>query len=176
MFGLIFVLLIVVPIVELYVLFQVADGLGWGLSIVLLLTISFVGAGLMRWQTSGAFTRVTDRIRKGEVPSKELVDGALMIFGGALLLTPGFFTDAVGLAMFIPPLRALARRLVMRRVNTRVSTYTTATATGFGTTFTMGGPFGSNRGGRGGFIDVDEVHVERIDDPGHLPTPRVSDD
>lgn len=177
MFGLIFVLLIVVPIVELYVLFQVADGLGWGLSIVLLLTISFVGAALMRWQTSGAFTRVTDRIRKGEMPSKELVDGALMIFGGALLLTPGFFTDAVGLAMFIPPLRALARRLVMRRVNTRVSAYTTTTSSGFGTTFMMGGPFGSSTGGRGGFIDVDEVRVERIDDdPEHLPTPRVSDD
>lgn len=102
MFGLILLLLIVVPIVELYVLVQVADGLGWGVSIALLLAVSLVGSMLMRWQARGAFGRVTAKISKGEMPSNELVDAALMIFGAALLLTPGFFTDVVGLAMFIP--------------------------------------------------------------------------
>ena len=177
MFGLIFLLLIVVPIVELYVLFQVADNLGWAVSIASLLLISFVGAALMRWQTSGAFARVTDRMRKGEMPSKELVDGALMIFGGALLLTPGFFTDAVGLAMFIPPLRALARRLVLRRINTRVTTFASTGATSFNATFMTGGPFAGGTRRRSPFagnpIDVEEVQVDRIDDdPDQLPHPQ----
>ena len=83
MFGLILLLLIVVPIVELYVLFQVADSFGWLTSILVLFAISALGGALMKWQTAGAFGRVTNKIRKGEMPSKELVDGALMIFGGA---------------------------------------------------------------------------------------------
>ncbi|MEM7095147.1 MAG: FxsA family protein [Actinomycetota bacterium] len=171
MFGLIFLLLIVVPIVELYVLFQVADSFGWGISLLSLLAISLLGGSLMRWQTSGAWARVTDKIRQGEMPSKELVDGALMIFGGALLLTPGFFTDAVGLSMFIPPLRAIARRLVLRRVNGRVTAFAGtagAAGPGFGfTTFSTGGPFGpaGTSRSRSDAIDVEEVIVERIDDP-----------
>ena len=115
MFGLVFLLLVVVPVVELFVLFQVAEPLGWLLTIILLLAISSVGATLMRWQTAGAVGRIRDTISKGQMPSNELADGALMIFGGALLLTPGFFTDAVGLAMFIPPLRAVARKLLLKR-------------------------------------------------------------
>lgn len=179
MFGLILLLLIVVPMVELYVLFQVADSFGWLTSLALLLAVSLIGGALMRWQTSGAWTRVTDKIRQGQMPSNELVDGALMIFGGALLLTPGFFTDVVGLAMFIPPLRAIARRLVLRRVNTRVTTLAGETAASFGggnftTTFSTGFPNGPgqarSRPRRSGVIDVEEVDVERIDpDPTSLP-------
>jgi len=202
MFGLIVLLLIVVPIVELYVLFQVADQFGWLVSIASLLAISFLGASLMRWQTTGAWTRVTDKLRAGKVPSAELIDGGLMIFGGALLLTPGFFTDAVGLAMFIPPTRAIARRLVTKRMGKRMTVMTAGMAGGQagpsgpgglggpgigGFTFGTGNPFGqsspggsanqTSRGGRNPFgqpgndvIDVDHVHVERID-PDELPQP-----
>lgn len=164
MFGLLFLLLIVVPVVELYVLFQVADSFGWLTSMVLLLAISALGGMLMKWQTAGAFARVTNKISHGEMPSKELVDGALMIFGGALLLTPGFFTDAVGLAMFIPPLRAVARGLILRRMNTRITTMSATAGHGFGMTFGQAGP------STGSFIDIhevdaDEVTVERTDLP-----------
>lgn len=176
MFGLIFLLLIVVPIVELYVLFQVADSFGWATSLLSLLAVSLIGGALMRWQTSGAWTRVTDKIRGGHMPSTELVDGALMIFGGALLLTPGFFTDAVGLSMFIPPLRAIARRIVLTRVNARVTTFANDAAGPFpggGFTFSTGRPDaqpGQRRRPRPGVIDVEEVNVERIDDdPSSLP-------
>ena len=173
MFGLIFLLLIVVPIVELYVLFQVADSFGWGVSLLSLLLISLAGGALMRWQTSGAWGRIVAKIQSGEMPSKELADGALMIFGGSLLLTPGFFTDAIGLAMFIPPLRALARGLLMRRLNARVTTISSTGGGAFGATFMSSGGFPGGFGGprRGGFIDVDEVDVERLDDdPPQLPT------
>lgn len=160
MFGLVFLLLIVVPVVELYVLLQVADGIGWLASIILLLSISFLGASLMKWQTSGAVSRIRTTLARGEMPSKELADAALMIFGGALLLTPGFFTDAVGLAMFIPPLRALARALLLKRFKGRVSVAGSSGGFAFGTSFGAR-PGSSQRAGRT-FIDVDEVQADRI--------------
>lgn len=160
MFGLVFFLLVVVPVVELYVLMQVADGLGWLTSILLLLSVSVIGASLMRWQTAGAFGRVQATLARGEMPSKELADGALMIFGGALLLTPGFFTDLVGLAMFIPPLRAIARTMLLKRFSNRVTVAGSSRGFAFGTNF--GARSGST--GRAGrtFIDVDEVDLDRI--------------
>lgn len=187
MFGLVLLLLIVVPIVELYVLVQVADGLGWGVSIALLLAVSVIGSMLMKWQTVGAFGRVTAKISKGEMPSNELVDAALMIFGAALLLTPGFFTDIVGLAMFIPPLRIFPRRMILSRVNTKVATISSAAGAGFtGFTFGTGATPGQRRGS---FIDIDDdsvetvetVHAERVDDrfdqlPPSPPSPSATDD
>ncbi len=193
MFGLVLLLLIVVPIVELYVLTQVADSLGWINSIGLLLLISVVGAVLMKWQTAGAVGRVFKRLRGGELPSAELVDGGLMIFGGALLLTPGFFTDVVGIAMFLPPTRAIARAAVLKRVNTRVGEFKTNAAgragASFGGSFPGGFPNSSgfpnsgfpngtqshrpNRQARtGDWIDVNEVeHVDltRNDNPDTRP-------
>ncbi len=194
MFGLILLLLVVVPIVELYVLMQVADGLGWLTSLSLLVAISLIGGALMKWQAAGAVTRVFSRMRGGELPSKELIDGALMIFGGSLLLTPGFFTDAVGIAMFIPPLRAVARAGVLKRVTQRVDVIRTTagqqasahfgggfSASGFGGSGFGGGdnqrsPFGfatwtnQTTSSNNQWIDVDEVDIERIDDPS-LPLP-----
>ncbi len=160
MFGLVFLLLIVVPVVELYVLFQVAEPLGWLLTLILLLTISMVGASLMKWQTSGAVGRIRDTIARGEMPSKELADAALMIFGGALLLTPGFFTDAVGLSMFIPPLRAVARALLLKRFSGKVSVAGTPGGFAFGANF--GAQPGSARRADRTYIDVDEVQADRI--------------
>ena len=164
MFGFVFLLLIVVPVVELYVLFQVAEPLGWLSTIILLLAISMIGGSLMKWQTSGAVGRIRDTIAKGQMPSKELADAALMIFGGSLLLTPGFFTDAVGLAMFIPPLRAIARSLLLKRFGSAMS------VTGAPGGFMFGTNFGArpNRAGRT-FIDVDEVRADRIPNT-ELPT------
>jgi len=160
MFGVVFLLLIVVPVVEFYVLVQVANGLGWLPSISLLLAVSLIGASLMKWQTTGAINRVRSTLAQGKMPSKELADAALMIFGGALLLTPGFFTDAVGLAMFIPPIRALARVLLLKRFSGKVSVAGTTGGFAFGTNF-GNRPGSPGRPGRT-FIDVDEVQADRI--------------
>lgn len=163
MFALVLLLLIVVPVVELYVLSEVADALGWWPSIGILLTISLLGGFLMRWQAAGAIARVTKTIRKGTMPTNELTDAALMIFGAALLLTPGFFTDAFGLAMFIPPTRAMARKLVLSKVNTRVTTLRGAATDHMNMTFGSAASGATRRNRDGSFIDVEEVHVERVD-------------
>jgi UPF0716 protein FxsA len=103
---------IVVPIAELYVIVQVGDLIGVLPTIALLLLDSIAGSLLLRSQGRAVWRRFNDTMRAGRIPHREAVDGALVIVGGALLLTPGFITDVVGLLLLLPPTRAVARRLL----------------------------------------------------------------
>lgn len=120
-----FVLLIGVPLAELYVIVQVAQGIGFLETVLLLIGVSIAGAWLLKQQGLGTLARLQETLARGEMPHKELVDGALILFGGALLLTPGFITDAVGLVFLIPPTRATfkgaTRRLFARWAKQRVA-------------------------------------------------------
>src|SRR4051794_11442284 len=108
-------LFIVVPIVEIYVIIQVGQAIGALWTIALLVADSILGSVLMRAQGRAAWRRFNEVIAAGRVPAREVVDGVLVIFGGALLLTPGFVTDVFGLTFLLPPTRALIRRLLVRR-------------------------------------------------------------
>lgn len=105
-----FVLLIGMPIAELYVIVQVAQGIGVLETLVLLIGISVAGAWLLKQQGLATWARLQQTLARGEMPGKEVTDGALILLGGALLLTPGFLTDAVGLVFLIPPSRAAVKR------------------------------------------------------------------
>jgi UPF0716 protein FxsA len=111
---------IVVPLVELAVIIQVGQEIGLLPTVAILLADSILGGLLMRSQGRAAWRRFNDAMRAGRVPHREALDGALVIFGGALLLTPGFITDIVGLLLLLPPTRAVARRIVSRLVVHRV--------------------------------------------------------
>jgi len=114
-------LFIAVPIAELYVIFAVVgDAIGIGWTLLLLVVDSIVGSLLLRSQGRAVWRRFTQATTTGRVPHREVLDGALVIFGGALLLTPGFITDIVGLLLLIPPTRAVARRVVARALAQRV--------------------------------------------------------
>jgi UPF0716 protein FxsA len=108
-------LFIVVPIVEIYVIIQVGQAIGAPLTIALLVVDSIIGSMLMRTQGRAAWRRFNEAIGAGRIPAREVVDGALVIFGGALLLTPGFVTDIFGAAFLLPPTRAVIRKLLVRR-------------------------------------------------------------
>ena len=97
---------IVVPIAELYVIIQVGGAIGVGPTIALLLLDALLGAFLLRHQGRAAWVRFNRALAENRVPHKEVLDGVLVIFGGALLLTPGFITDIFGLILLIPPTRA----------------------------------------------------------------------
>jgi UPF0716 protein FxsA len=115
------VLFIVVPFAELYVILEVvgpAIGPVW--TILLLAADSLLGALLLRSQGRTVWRRFNETLAAGRMPHREVVDGVLVIFGGALLVTPGFLSDIVGLALLVPPTRALVRRVVMRRLGNRV--------------------------------------------------------
>lgn len=110
-------LFIVVPLVELWVIGLVADALTLGPTLLLLLLDSVIGAVLVRREGSRAWRQFREALAAGRMPGDEIMNGALLLFGGALLLTPGFVTDVVGLALVLPFTRApMAKALKLRVV------------------------------------------------------------
>jgi UPF0716 protein FxsA len=106
-------LFIVVPIAELYVIIQVGEAIGAVPTIAILLADSLIGSLLLRHQGRGAWRRFREAMAEGRVPAREVLDGALVIFGGAFLITPGFITDVVGVVLLLPPTRAVVRRMLV---------------------------------------------------------------
>ena len=127
--------LLCVPLLELYVIIQVADGMGTGETILLLIAVSVAGAWMVRRSGLGVLNQIQARLNRGELPAGELVDGLLILIAGALMLTPGFLTDGVGLLLLFPPTRLVVRSLLVRR---------------FAKKITVGG-WSAEPGGRGGF-------------------------
>ena len=112
-------LFIVLPIAELWVIIQVGDLIGIWPTLALLLVDGLLGAALLRSQGRSAWLRFQEALARTRMPVKEVYDGAAIIFGAALLMTPGFITDVFGFLLLIPPSRAALRQLlvaVARRV------------------------------------------------------------
>jgi UPF0716 protein FxsA len=108
------ILFIVVPIAELYVIIQVGQLIGVVPTLILLLADAILGSLLLKHQGRGAWRRFNEALAARRFPGREVVDGALIIVGGTLLLTPGFLTDIFGLFLLLPPTRAITRRLLKR--------------------------------------------------------------
>jgi UPF0716 protein FxsA len=108
-------LFVVVPILEIYVIIQVGQAIGAVPTIALLIVDSILGSLLMKSQGRAAWRRFQLALAEGRVPGREVLDGVLVIFGGAFLLTPGFCSDIVGALLLLPPTRAVIRRIVVRR-------------------------------------------------------------
>jgi len=137
------VIFIVVPLAELYVILKVADDvLGWPLTLALLVADSLLGSWLLRSQGRAVWRRFNEAVRAGRVPHNEVIDGVLVIFGGAFLITPGFITDVIGLILLVPPTRRMVRRIARRAIERRAIV-------------TVAGPGGRARGGRDGPLDYD---------------------
>ena len=158
MLPLFVLLFVVVPIAELFVIIQVGEAIGVLPTIALLIADSVLGSMLMRSQGRVAWLRFNAALVEGRIPHREVLDGALVIFGGALLLTPGFLSDILGILLLLPPTRALARRVVARRVLPRL------VVSGLGG---AGGPGGPRRRPRPDGADVEGTATEV--DPRGLP-------
>lgn len=109
-----FLLFIVLPLAELYVIIQVGGAIGIWPTLALLLLSGLIGASLALSQGRIAWLRFNEALSQGRVPAREVFDGGMVILGGALLLTPGFITDFVGIALLLPPGRALIRAIIRR--------------------------------------------------------------
>ena len=119
MAALLFVLFIVVPIAELYVIVQVGQAIGVLPTIALLLVDSVLGAWLLRREGARAWRAFQLALEEHRLPAREVADGALVLFGGALLLTPGFLSDLLGLLCLLPPTRAGLRGVLTALVARR---------------------------------------------------------
>lgn len=111
-----FVLFIVVPIVELAIIIQVGQVVGVGWTLFALIGVSVVGAAVVRREGFRAWQRFRDALAETRMPAAEVIDGALLLLAGALMLTPGFLTDAVGLLLVIPFTRGAINRGIRSRV------------------------------------------------------------
>ena len=112
-------LFILVPMIEIYVIIQVGHAIGALDTIALLVLVSIVGAWLTRHEGFVVLRRLRAQIDAGRAPTGELIDGALVLGAGVLMLTPVFVTDVVGLLVLFPPTRALLRRYLRRRFEVR---------------------------------------------------------
>ncbi|SVC36116.1 uncharacterized protein METZ01_LOCUS288970, partial [marine metagenome] len=119
--GLLFLLFVVVPILELMVIVQVGQSLGAWNTVAVLLIDSLAGAWLVKHQGLGLIRKSRERLRNGEMPGEEISAGIAVLFAGALMLTPGFVTDAVGLLLLIPPVRHVLVGSIRRRFRSRLS-------------------------------------------------------
>lgn len=115
------IVFVVIPLVELAVYVQVAQWIGFLDTTLLLLLVSVIGIIIVRYQGLGVWRRVRAQLREGIVPAADLVNGLIILVAGLLLIVPGFVTDAVGLLLLLPPVRAFVRALVRRRYAVRVA-------------------------------------------------------
>ena len=111
---------VVVPLVEIYVLIQVGQVIGVWWTLLLLVADSIYGGWLIRHEGGRAWQALTNALNSGQMPAKELADGALILVGGTLMLSPGFVTDALGIVLILPITRPVARRLLTRVVSKRL--------------------------------------------------------
>ncbi|MDF2092033.1 FxsA family protein [Knoellia sp. 3-2P3] len=144
--AVVFVLLLVVPVLEIAVIVAVGRVIGGWQTLLLLVLESLLGAWLVRREGARAWSALTTALNTGRMPSRELADAALVLVGGTLLLTPGFVTDVVGFFFILPLTRPLARGVLERVVARRL----------------LGGFFGPPRGpgGRGGPGEGDVIEGE----------------
>lgn len=133
---LILALLVALPFVELAVLVQVAGSIGVLDTIGLLVVVSILGVWLAKRAGLGVVNRMRRTQASGEVPSRELMDGALILLAAVLLVIPGFVTDVVGILLLLPPIRAGVRTLALKRI--RTSSRIVVVGSGPGSTATRG--------------------------------------
>ncbi len=165
MLPVLLILFIVVPIAELWLLIKIGGEIGILPTLALLVVDSILGAALARSQSRAAWERFNRALAAGRVPGREVFDGAMIILGGALLLTPGFITDVFALILLIPPTRSALRSLLVRSVSKRA-----------GVAWSLSG-FGSSRdrpanqpgSSAGRTYDYEGSATELTDPPSELP-------
>lgn len=146
MFFKLLAIFIIVPLLELWAIIEVGSRIGILPAIFILILVSVTGAALAKRQGYLVLARIQADVAAGRIPGDALIDGALVLAGALLLLTPGFLTDAVGLILLIPPVRLPFRSLLKRRLKRAAERRTVFSwSRGFG-----GGPWGRGGSAPGG--------------------------
>ena len=117
---LILLLLVCWPVAEIYVAVKVAEAIGALYTALLLIAGWPLGTWALRSQGRAAWRRLAVAVAEGRPPAREVLDGALILAGGVLLIVPGFITDAIGLCLLAPPTRSLLRLVVVRNFQSRL--------------------------------------------------------
>ena len=120
MFARLLLLFILVPIIELSLFMLLGKHLGLPATLGIILVTAVIGAALTKSQGGRALANFQNALAMGKMPHKEMVDGLLILIAGAVLLTPGFLTDAVGFSLLLPPVRAVIRGILTEKLAKKV--------------------------------------------------------
>lgn len=115
MFARLFILFTILPATELYLLIRIGRVIGGERTIAIIIITGIIGAYLARREGSRVWFAVQNKLSSGQMPGDELIEALLILVAGAVLLTPGFITDAVGFALLIPPIRKKAVEYLKKR-------------------------------------------------------------
>ncbi|GII01508.1 FxsA family protein [Planobispora takensis] len=174
---LLFLIFLVVPVLEIWVLIQVGQVIGGPWTVALLLADSLLGAWIVRREGRRAWRSLQEALGQGRMPDRELADGAMIVAGGTLLLTPGFLTDVAGFLLLLPFTRPLMRRLGSWFFARRIRTLAARTAEpglhmGFGPAGSAFDPFGGAGQDGGSRRSGPVIHGEVIHDDRTGPVTR----
>lgn len=178
---------ILIPAVELYLLISVGTHFGPMPTFALIVATGILGAALVKQQGLGLVKKINEEASQGRLPAQQLLEGLVLLFAGALLLTPGLLTDTVGFLALVPPLRAWGAKRLSERVVVGAGQTFNFPGAGFGGFGNMGGggfgasPFdvpggpgaGSRRPPEGDIIDVDARTVEDSEPARPADAPRL---
>ena len=121
MFLRLLLLFTLVPLIELFLLVKLGTVIGIGATVLIVITTGVLGAWLARWQGLGVLRRLTEDLNQGRLPAEALIDGLLILIAGAVLLTPGLITDALGFLLLVPQGRAVVRKMIAARLEQRTA-------------------------------------------------------
>lgn len=165
-----FLLFIAVPLIEIAIFIKVGGVIGVWPTVAIVLATAFIGATLLRVQGLTTWRRAEEAMRRGEPPVAEMLDGVFLLVAALLMVTPGLFTDCIGVLLLIPPVRRKIGRYAARRIaaSSRFTVYTSGMG-GMGPGGRPGGPQPGDapRGARGGPViegEAEEVG-ENDNDP-----------
>jgi UPF0716 protein FxsA len=167
--GLILLLLfLATPIAEIAVFIEAGDRFGLWPTILAVVATAVLGAALLRWQGLSTLARASKSLQRNEIPMAEIFTGLCLVAAGALLLTPGFITDTIGFALFVPPLRNFLFKGLRRFLEARGAVWMDS-ARGAG-----GGAHANPFNPDGEIIDGDFHETETSTDPAWeiLPPPQ----
>jgi UPF0716 protein FxsA len=114
-FQIIFIVILLIPLLEIYLLVEIGEIIGAMPTILLVVFTAISGAWLLRQQGFETFRRFQQSLAQGEIPAYEIIEGPIILLGGVLLLTPGFFTDLLGLICLIPPVRRKVAQYILEK-------------------------------------------------------------
>ena len=121
------ILFVVLPLLDLWLLFTLADGMvSYIVTVGVVVATGIVGASLAKRQGLAAWKNFNAELGRGALPADAMLDGVLILLAGAVLITPGLITDAIGLALLVPPLRRVIRRRLIARLASKIQVQSVA--------------------------------------------------
>ncbi|UCH80877.1 MAG: FxsA family protein [Nitrospiraceae bacterium] len=121
MFFKLFLLFTLIPVIELSLLIEIGSYIGILNTVVIVILTAIAGAYMVRMEGMGVMYRIQKNMQEGKFPGEELISGAMILVAGALLLTPGFFTDIIGFLMVVPVTRGYISNMIKKYLEKKMS-------------------------------------------------------